>query len=742
MTKLITRPLFLLCALACNGDDADKSTPDADTDTDTDADSDTDTDADADTDTDTDTDTGTAVVGPYFATRPPNPTCLAPDRPSPALDVRLVNAYPNISTSQGVQLIQQPDDPNRIWVVRQNGRLEVFENDPAATDVDVVLDIDADVNSSGSELGLLTMAFHPDWANNRHVFVYYTTGNAANVGSRIVRYTSTDGGLTLDPATEEVILTQDQPFTNHNGGMLNFGPDGYLYFGFGDGGSGGDPFEYGQDPDTLLSKMIRIDVDGALPYTIPADNPFASGVEARPEIWAIGLRNPWRWSFDTPTGQLWLADVGQNRVEEVNIIERGGNYGWNIMEGDQCYNPGCDPSNTILPVETTLHSDGHFSITGGVVYRGNAIPELIGKYVFADYVSGTTWYLETDPRDGSYTKVELLTGVPNVTSIDRIDDEIVFLSRGFGFLRLEPDGAPVPSTLPATLAETGCFEADGTPGPMLVPYDVSHTFWADGAEKNRWMAIPDGTTIAVEADGRLDLPIGSVLAKEFIVGGKKVETRLMVRHDDGGWAGYDYAWDETETSATLLPAGLATEGGGGIPWTIPSRGECMQCHNSTAGGPLSASVPQLDFVSTQPNGYVENQIDQLLRLAMIDPVASRGGLLPAIDDATASVEDRARAWLDVNCAYCHQPDAPGRGDLDLRYTTALADTGLCAAPTLGDLGIPNARLVAPGEPERSIVSDRIGRRDSYQMPPLATNVVDTVGSGVVNDWISALSSCP
>jgi uncharacterized repeat protein (TIGR03806 family) len=733
------RSLVLLAALACNGNDDDKSTPDSETDTDTD----TDTDADTDTDTDADTDTDTDADVPYFATRPANPTCLAPARPSPSLAVVAVDRWPNITTDEAVQLLTPPDDPSKIWVVRQNGRIDRFDDDPAATATEEVLNIVRRVNDQGSELGLLSIAFHPDWSTNRQVIVYYTDGNGLNPRSVISRFTSLDGGATLDPDSEEVILTQDQPFGNHNGGALGFDAEGYLYFGFGDGGSGGDPFGNGQDPFTLLGKMIRIDIDGGAPYVIPADNPFASGVEALPEIWALGLRNPWRWSFDAPTGTLWLGDVGQNRLEEVDIVEKGGNYGWNTMEGDECYGGGgCDTSNLILPVETLSHSDGHASVIGGFVYRGSAIPDLQGKYVFGDYGSGQTWYLETDPADGSYYKVELLSGIRSLTSIGTVNDELVFISRGNAFLRLDPDGAPVPSTLPATLAESGCFEADGTPGPMLVPYEVAHPFWSDGADKSRWLAIPDGTTITTDAEGGLELPVGSVLVKEFVVGGAKVETRLMVRHDDGGWAGYDYAWNAAGTSADLLPAGLATTGGGGEPWDIPSRGECLRCHNDTAGGPLSAEVAQLDFEAAQPNGYVENQLDQLLRLGMLEPVTDRPGVFPAIDDGSAPLEDRARAWLDVNCAFCHQPDGPGRGDLDLRAETALADTGLCEAPTLGDLGIAGARVVTPGDPAASILSNRIRRRDSYQMPPLASNVVDTVGAGVIDDWITSLATCP
>jgi hypothetical protein len=380
---------------------------------------------------------------------------------------------------------------------------------------------------------------------------YYTAPGPVSV---ISRFTSTDGGRTLDRASEEVILTRNQPFTNHNGGMLQFGPlDGYLYFGFGDGGSGGDPFGNGQDPFTLLGKMIRIDVDGGAPYTIPPDNPWADGVDALPEIWAMGLRNPWRWSFDPVSAQQWVGDVGHNEIEEVDLVDAAGNYGWNTMEGDACYGGGgCDQTGLVLPVTTTLHADGHASVIGGYVYRGAAIPDLVGRYVFGDYISGQTWYVDTDPVTGAWVRHDLLSGISAVTSIDVVDGELIFVSRRNGFLRLVPDGTPSASTFPADLPATGCFEADGTPGPMLIPYDVAHPFWSDGADKARWLSIPDGETIGIDADGHLAFPVGSVLVKEFTVGGRKVETRLLVRHDDGNWAGYAYAWNEAGTAAEQI----------------------------------------------------------------------------------------------------------------------------------------------------------------------------------------------
>ncbi|MCA9492585.1 MAG: PQQ-dependent sugar dehydrogenase, partial [Myxococcales bacterium] len=481
---------------------------------------------------------------------------------------------------------------------------------------------------------------------------------------------------------------------------------------------------------------------GGSPYAIPPDNPFASG-GGRPEIYAWGLRNPWRYSFDAATGDLWLADVGQDRIEEIDLVRLGGNYGWNRMEGDACYAaPNCNPTGLELPVVTMDHSEGHNSVTGGVVYRGSAIPDLVGRYVWADYSSGQIFALGEDPVTGDPVRMDLLpTGIDPTHVGAGADGELIFVSRNNGLYRLEPTGNPGPSTFPQTLEETGCFDATGGPLPMLVPFEVAHPFWSDGADKERFLAIPDGARMTVDAEGRVVFPLGSVLVKQFRVSGKKVETRLLVRHDDGAWAGYAWAWDDTGTAATLLAGAQTVTGGAGEDWRVPSRAECLRCHNLDGGQPLGPRIDQLDIDATQANGWVENQIDELVRLDMMEAPASRPGALVALD-STAPVEERARAWLDVNCAFCHLPAGPGGGTLDLRVETPLASTGMCAAPERGDLGITGALVVTPGDPSLSILSSRIGRRDVHMMPPLGTTQVDVVGSGVVDQWITELTSCP
>jgi glucose/arabinose dehydrogenase len=283
------------------------------------------------------------------------------------------------------------DDSGRLFVVEKAGRIVVLrEGQPAA---EPFLDISERVGSSGSEQGLLSVAFHPQFAQNGRLFVDYTDRSGDTV---ISRFQATSDSA--DPDSEEVLLKIDQPYPNHNGGQVLFGPDGYLYIGMGDGGSGGDPQGHGQNRKSLLGKLLRLDIDNGDPYAIPPNNPWPSSDEARPEIWAYGLRNPWRFSFDRTTGDLYIADVGQNQYEEIDrqpAGSRGGeNYGWNTMEGDHCFRGGsCSSAGLLAPIAEYDHSLG-CSITGGYVYRGAAFPRLQGLYFYGDYCSGRIWALD------------------------------------------------------------------------------------------------------------------------------------------------------------------------------------------------------------------------------------------------------------------------------------------------------------------------------------------------------------
>lgn len=330
---------------------------------------------------------------------------------APALaQVRVEPAFPSLTFASPIGLENAGDGSDRLFVVEQAGRIRVFENDPSATAAPVFLNI-TDRVRSGGEMGLLGLAFHPNYAENGYFYVNYTPTGALR--TRVSRFSRSEADpMAADPASEVVLLEFTQPYTNHNGGGLAFGPDGYLYISSGDGGFGGDPQGNGQNTSTLLGKVLRIDVDGeaerapdcggsSANYSIP-DNALADGPGgACDEIFAYGLRNPWRIAFDRETGELWAADVGQSQWEEIDIIEDGGNYGWNTYEGNHCYSGPCDPEGFIFPVWEYARQSPHCSVTGGYVYRGQNVPELVGKYVYGDYCSGWLWALNLQGFGGA-----------------------------------------------------------------------------------------------------------------------------------------------------------------------------------------------------------------------------------------------------------------------------------------------------------------------------------------------------
>ncbi len=368
---------------------------------------------------------------------------LAPPAPPPppppgGLDTDMQRVFSQIVFASPVALMQAPGDNSRWFAVTQSGIVHVFDNDQNVVqgDVDVFVDISGPV-VSGGERGLLGMAFHPNYAANGQVFLSYTGGGGT---STISRFSTDPVSGYLDAASEALILSVPQDFSNHNGGNIAFGPDGYLYIGFGDGGSGGDPNDRAQDTNYILGSMVRIDVDGAALYTIPATNPFSgntncmngSGTMPCPEIYAWGLRNPWRWSFDSQTGDLWVGDVGQGQWEEVNRVELGMNYGWDDREGAHCFEPssGC-LTNNVDPITEYDHSVGQ-SITGGYVYRGTVNANLQGYYVFGDYVSGRIWAVDaTSPQGTSPTQIDNTN--LNISSFaEGVDGELYAVDHGGG----------------------------------------------------------------------------------------------------------------------------------------------------------------------------------------------------------------------------------------------------------------------------------------------------------------------
>ena len=696
---------------------------------------------------------------PYLP-RVENQTCRLPE-PPPIGDFAIEEAFPALDFNRPLWLGGAPGEPDALYVAEQAGTIYAFDDRP---DVDARVEfLRLGVSRRNNEEGLLGLAFHPDYAANGRFFVYYSASRAGcpSGASRcsIISEFRRAAARRADPESERLILSFDQPYGNHNGGDLHFGPDGYLYISVGDGGSGGDPRNNGQNTQTLLGGILRIDVDdvpagaGGPAYGIPATNPFADGDGGRAELWAWGLRNVWRMSFDPSTGALWAGDVGQNAYEEIDKITGPGNFGWRIREGVHCFreNP-CQVEGLIDPIYEYPQPLGE-SVTGGVVYRGDRLPELWGAYLFADYETGPLWALREVPGgDPEVTQLGRQTGITSFgqDALGRV--YFTTFANRRSIMRLARRGAVNAAPFPTLLSETGCFSdtATHTVAAGVIPYEVNIPLWSDGATKLRHMALPPGGRLSYDAENGYGVPVGTVFIKTFLMGDgagqpRRLETRMYTRQASG-WRGFVWRWNAEQTDAVLLDGALDEQiraPRGQQLWRYPSRVECDRCHTEAAGYTLGWRTRQL-------NG--EFRTDEV-RYSQLAALAEAGYLnLPAPVDALpahprldddADLSARARAALAVNCASCHRPGTLANAQLDLRAQTAMADTHACdVAPGQGTLGIADARLIAPGDRDRSVLYQRMIRRDDEAMPPVGSNVVDLDTADLVGRWITSLDGCP
>ena len=669
-------------------------------------------------------------------------------------DYRLVPAFPNLRFRRPLWIGSPPDGTGRLFVMEQDGRVHWFENRRDVRNAQVALDIRDKVYRKHNEEGLLGLAFHPDFSRNRTLFLHYSA-NGPRRGV-VARFRTDSKRSRIDRRSERVVLEQPQPWGNHNGGDLQFGPDGYLYITFGDGGAGGDPLGAGQDLGTWLGSMLRIDVDGGKPYRVPRDNPFVSMPGAKPEIWACGLRNVWRFSFDPLTGDLWAGDVGQNAWEEIDVLVKGGNYGWNAREGKHAFRRRRSRSRT-----TPVPAPGPFldpvvdfdtskarSITGGVVYRGQRHPGLRGTYLFADYATGYVWGLR---RDGEkMAGLRVLARLQGISSFGTDREGEVYATAFDGRIYTFAPGSrdATATEFPRTLSATGLFEDTVrlTPAASLLPYDVNVPFWSDGTAKQRYVMLPGLSKVRVDGVRSWQYPVGTIFVKTFFAGktttAKRLETRLLVRRQTG-WVGYTYVWNDAQSDADLIDGRVtktldATARRAGLPeeWTFPSRADCMACHTPAAGYVLGFRAEQLD------SGLASSSLTRLQALGCFEGTVPGAQVLPRLprwEESADALSQQVRAYLDVNCAMCHQPEGPGNARIDLRYTTPLAQTGLLDQdPGEGDLGIRGAKLIRPGDPAMSILLQRMLRTDEKGMPNISHGLVDKAAVARVRAWIRSL----
>lgn len=673
-------------------------------------------------------------------------SCLAPERPASPFAYKLEPLVDGLELELPTVARPDPTEPGRWWAVEQPGRLVTFsDQDPTVrTRIDLSHRI---VVHPNFEIGLLGFAFHPRFPEVPSIYLSFTAPpdteemTATFVLSEFRVDTPKEP---IDPASERVLLRVDLPTEFHHGGTLEFDASGMLLVSLGDGGER----ENGQNPATLLGSLLRIDIDGAEPYGIPPDNPLLGDPTARPETYAFGFRNLWKFTVDRETGHVFGGDVGGGRFEEVDLIEPGGDHGWPTWEGTACRISPCEEAD-VAPLVQYEHDEGR-AVIGGPVYRGRNLPDLEGSLLYGDWLNTKIWAV--DPQHtNSEPRLLLETGETFSSFAEDANGEVYVLVRlgSENLRRLVRNDHEGGVELPARLSETGCADLDRPTeaADHLLPYEVNLPFWSDGLDKERWLSLPPNAQIRVLDDGDWELPIGSVLVKRFRQGADLLETRLFMRHPDGEWAGYTYAWNEGATEAALQRGSLRIDLGNDEVWTLPTRAECLQCHTKAAGRTLGLETDQLDRMVVDPStGDMVSQIEFWKELGLFEdpdaPGLAAGTPLRPLSDQSASLDVRARDYLHVNCSGCHQPDGNGVPGLDFRRSTPFSDTGACGTkPQVEDDEFEGQLVIDPGNPQSSILRRRLTMTSERRMPPLGTLVPDLDAIRIVRFWIASLESC-
>ena len=688
--------------------------------------------------------------------------------PDPLPPLRIERIYPALTFQNPLFIIKEPMS-DRILVIEQSGKIFELGLDQATRKPELFFDVARETYS---------LCFHPDYATNGSIYVFSNGRIDGKVQNRISRLTVGGEMRRPDPDSEVVLLQYES--NGHNGHHLLFGPDAMLYVSSGDGTGGMDPGHEAQNISNLLGNILRIDVDHpdeGKPYGIPADNPLVGVENARPEIWAFGFRNPYRMAFDPETNALWVADIGQDSWEMIHLVRRGGNHGWSVMEGSHPLNleRPRGPGPFVPPIVEHPHSEAR-SITGGYFYRGERFPELKGAFLYGDYDTGTIWGVRYDYEANRVSWHEELVETPiRVLSIgeDR-DGEPLIVDYGAGELytigRTPQDVDK--HEFPRRLSETGLFDdvAAHRPKPGLISYDVNSPLWSDGAHKERFLGLPGDSQIEYmnprdPKDWRAwGLPRGTVLVKTFSLdmetGNPKsrrhIETRLLTRQEGpqgGEWFGYSYRWNDEQTDAVLVERSgvdvaytirdaAAPEGRRAQVWHYPSRSECMTCHTREARYVLGVNTLQMN----REHDYGGVRVNQLAALAHWgvfrdppDAPPEELARMPDPYDDTQPTEARVRSYLHANCAHCHVANGGGNSELVIDYLTPLDGAKIIdVQPHHTGLGVDDARLIAPGEPGRSLIFERMALRGQGQMPPLATSVVDEQAVELFKRWIESL----
>ncbi|MEZ5660500.1 MAG: PQQ-dependent sugar dehydrogenase [Burkholderiaceae bacterium] len=690
--------------------------------------------------------------------RPKAPSCIAPGEPNGGL-VRAQAMYSRLPFDGALLNLEQARMERSHWYTHtRDGRIYRFATAGDGSDAHLLLDLGPRLAGLEYEGGLIGLTLDPAFSVNGYVYLHYTIA-ADPIRAVISRMTVREGRI--DPASELVIQRIDHGGAIHLGGQLAFGPDGLLHASVGDN-EYGDPSRRAQDPRVLQGKLLRYDVRGASPerpFEIPLGNrhhanprcALGAGSDACPEWFATGFRNPWRFSFDRTSAvpDIWLTDVGHTSWEEINRIgPGGGNFGWSVREGAHCFaTSGCATSSAEAEPFTDpvfeYPNAGFAAAVGGYIYRGSALPGLSGEFVFADFAQSQIFALRR--RGNRYEREILIDQAPgNPVAFAQADDGelyfLVYARTGSRIFKLAA-ASQLGDTVPDQLSASGCVDpaAPTRAAAGMMPFEPRAPFWSDGAIKRRWLSMPDAGRITINEKGQFEFPLGSVLMKTFELNGRLIETRLLMRHTDtGNWAGYSYRWNPDQTEATRVRESTWADING-QGWIYPSGSECQKCHTEAGGRTLGTNLSQLNHdYRYDETGRTANQLATLAGLGMMSGLPGDLPTRVSPYDVSAPLSERARSWLDTNCAQCHRPGGPLSTRIDLRLGASIEQTGICNASAGHELGIDGARIVDPGQPERSVLYLRAARRDSFQMPPLGSRRVDSDGLELLASWIRSM----
>lgn len=731
--------------------------------------------------------------------------------PEPPAPYQAARRYPKLKVDFPISITHQPGS-NRLWTITQDRSysqtsLRRFVDSEDAVDTELLLPADGRV--------AYDVCFHPDFAHNGYVYIGHNRPKEGGEEkySIISRFkVNPQPPYDFDPKSETTII--EWASNGHNGAAISFGLDGMMYVTSGDGTSDSDTNLRGQEMSKLTAKVLRLDVDhpadGKM-YSVPSDNPFVGKANIAPETWAYGLRNPWRMTTDRKTGHLWVGNNGQDLWEQVYFVRKGDNFGWSVYEGSHPFylSRTLGPTPHVKPALEHHHSESR-SLTGGIVYYGQQLPDLIGCYIYGDHSTGKIWGARHDGQKIVWHQ-ELVDTPFHITGFgtDSHGELLVCDHAGNGdggFYRLAPAPPGQRSAdFPQRLSDSGLFQSvkGHVTSPSLIPYSVNSPLWSDGSIKTRFIAIPgDNPQIDFTQTKTWGLPNCTVLVKSFgmeMVEGdpgsqRWIETRFLTRQQNE-WVGYSYAWNDEQSDAVLVAKEgqdrkltiKMANGKRELPWHFPSRTECMVCHSRAAAFVLGLNTAQMNR-DHDYGGGPENQLSVLERLGLFHDIDWAGesrnrlredlkksglddkvvgeklaGLNTAQDqrgsvrssllsfsndryqklanpyDSSADLDSRARSYLHSNCAICHVEAGGGNAQMQLEFSTLREKMKLIdEVPVHDKFGLQDARLIAPGHPERSVLLHRVSIRGRGQMPQLATSVVDRPAVQMLTEWIQQM----